>query len=180
MLIAIYQNLGAALLYLILLSVVFLYIKEHGIIDTAQNVLDSLKDKHYRCKLYLCFWIIVILLQTLLSREIWVYPLSNVIGVWGLFDEQGNYYTENIENFALFLPYTITLLMNLKQERFNLFQILKKTFLASLGLSFVIEICQLCFRVGTFQLSDIFFNTLGGTSGGLIYWIGHKVKHRKD
>ena len=32
-----------------------------------------------------------------------------------------------------------------------------------------IEMLQLLFRLGTFQLSDIFYNTVGGVLGGLLY-----------
>lgn len=46
--------------------------------------------------------------------------------------------------------------------------------------SFFIEFSQLILRLGTFQLSDLFYNTLGGFLGGLIYWIGYKLAHRKQ
>lgn len=32
-----------------------------------------------------------------------------------------------------------------------------------------IEMLQLLLRLGTFQLSDIFYNTVGGVPGGLMY-----------
>ena len=31
-------------------------------------------------------------------------------------------------------------------------------------------------RLGTFQLSDLCYNTLGGAIGGVLYWMGWKVK----
>ena len=33
-----------------------------------------------------------------------------------------------------------------------------------------IEGCQLFLKIGTFQLTDLVFNSLGGLLGGLIYW----------
>ena len=36
--------------------------------------------------------------------------------------------------------------------------------------SISIEMLQLLLRLGTFQLSDIFYNTVGGVLGGLIYY----------
>ena len=33
-----------------------------------------------------------------------------------------------------------------------------------------IEMLQLLLRLGTFQLSDIFYNTVGGVVGGLVYF----------
>ncbi len=37
---------------------------------------------------------------------------------------------------------------------------------------------QLLLRLGTFQVSDIVYNTLGGMLGGLCYIVGKKVHER--
>ena len=42
--------------------------------------------------------------------------------------------------------------------------------------SIVIEMLQLLLRLGTFQLSDIFYNTVGGVVGGFIYYAVVKIK----
>lgn len=42
--------------------------------------------------------------------------------------------------------------------------------------SLTIEFLQLFLRLGTFQLSDLCYNTLGGAIGGVLYWMGWKVK----
>ena len=39
-----------------------------------------------------------------------------------------------------------------------------------------IEMLQLLLRLGTFQLSDIFYNTVGGVVGGLIYYAAMKAR----
>ena len=49
---------------------------------------------------------------------------------------------------------------------------IKAAFLFSL----TIEFLQLFLRLGTFQLSDLCYNTLGGAMGGVLYWMGWKVK----
>lgn len=41
-----------------------------------------------------------------------------------------------------------------------------------------IETLQLLLRLGTFQLSDIFYNTVGGVIGGLMYYGIRKVRKR--
>ena len=41
-----------------------------------------------------------------------------------------------------------------------------------------IEMLQLLLRLGTFQLSDIFYNTVGGMIGGLMYCAVMKVRKR--
>ena len=49
-----------------------------------------------------------------------------------------------------------------------------------LGLIFSvsIEMLQLLLRLGTFQVSDIVYNTLGGMLGGLCYVAARKVHER--
>ena len=42
----------------------------------------------------------------------------------------------------------------------------------------LIEMLQLLLRLGTFQVSDIVYNTLGGMLGGLCYIVGKKVHER--
>lgn len=44
--------------------------------------------------------------------------------------------------------------------------------------SISIEMLQLLFRLGTFQLSDIFYNTVGGALGGLLYYVAMKARKR--
>ena len=44
--------------------------------------------------------------------------------------------------------------------------------------SISIEMLQLLLRLGTFQLSDIFYNTLGGMIGGLMYCVVMKARKR--
>ena len=44
--------------------------------------------------------------------------------------------------------------------------------------SISIEMLQLLLRLGTFQLSDIFYNTVGGVLGGLLYCIAMKARKR--
>ena len=39
-----------------------------------------------------------------------------------------------------------------------------------------IEMLQLLLRLGTFQLSDIFYNTVGGVLGGLVYYVAMKAR----
>ena len=39
-----------------------------------------------------------------------------------------------------------------------------------------VEMLQLLLRLGTFQLSDIFYNTVGGVLGGLVYYVTMKAR----
>ena len=51
------------------------------------------------------------------------------------------------------------------------------TTLFTFELTFVIEIIQLLSRVGSFDVDDLFLNTLGGILGYIIYMICHKIKN---
>ena len=47
--------------------------------------------------------------------------------------------------------------------------------LISFGISFFIEINQLIFAIGTFQVSDLVYNTISGVIGGVIYKMSYKI-----
>lgn len=138
-------------------------------------------DALFRRTFFLVFYTVMILFRTLLNRNMWANPVSDVIGTWGLYNAKGELTTECIENLALFIPFTVLLLWVVREKnlirvtmRIVLWDSMKITFL----FSFTIEMLQLFLRLGTWQLSDIFYNTLGGIMGGLIYYIGYKIKYR--
>lgn len=142
------------------------------------------REKTFKRMFLLTLYTSMILFQTLLNRILWINPISNVLGTWSLYAEKNGEMvltTEVPENLALFIPFTILLLWTYREKILNkvtlpkvLWQSTKIVFL----FSFTIEMLQLFLRLGTWQLSDLFFNTLGGFIGGFIYWIGYKVKHR--
>lgn len=51
-------------------------------------------------------------------------------------------------------------------------------FLIAAPLTCYFEMLQLLLRLGTFQLSDIFYNTVGGVLGGLLYCVAMKARKR--
>lgn len=123
---------------------------------------------------------IMILMRTLLNRTMWKSILGNIMGGWTLTDVNGNLTTEPIENIILMIPFTSLLLWAIKDR------VLKKPTMAHMvwtGLKYsffsvTIESLQLFLRLGTVQFADIFYNTIGGTIGGLIYYICTKLKKK--
>lgn len=108
-----------------------------------------------------------------------VNPLTNILGYWSLKTETGELYTEGLENFILFIPLTLLMFWALKKQLFQnkeitLFTVLKKATIISFGCSLGIEVTQLIFSIGWFQISDLVFNTLGGMFGGVIYAGGYR------
>ena len=124
----------------------------------------------------------MILSRTVLYRSIWTNPLSDVMGGWGLYDADGNLTTEAIENLMLFIPFAVLLLWAFRKELLGDKPGLKKTLWVArktvVIFSFVIEFSQLLFHLGTFHILDLVYNTLGGTVGGLAYYIIYKFRHR--
>ena len=50
-----------------------------------------------------------------LNREIWFDPLGKLFGGWGLYEDE-QFTTEAIENFMLFVPFSILLLWAFQKE----------------------------------------------------------------
>lgn len=154
-------------------------------VAVAQPATLSVRNKLSPCNRV--FYTVMILFQTLLNRNMWANPISNVIGVWGLHTVKNGEIiltTEVPENLALFIPFTILLLWTycdkIIGEEVRLTRVLWQSTKIVFIFSFTIEFLQLFLRLGTWQLSDLFYNTLGGFIGGFIYWIGYRIKHRKS
>lgn len=180
---ALYQPFGFSVIMTILVMFFYMFVKEYGIKVVVQRCVNEFKtSSRFRRVFILVFYIAMILFRTLLNRDMWRNPISNVIGVWGLYNENGELTTEVIENLILFIPFTVLLLWSFREkiisQSVKLFVTLWKSIEVVFVFSLMIEFLQLFLRLGTFQLSDLFYNTLGGLIGGLIYWCGYKITHR--
>lgn len=183
-LMALYQPFGFSVILAVLFMFLYLSVREHGLRTVIQRWITEFKtSSRFRRIFVLVFYVAMILFRTLLNRNMWGNPVANVIGIWGLHNQNGELTTEVLENLALFIPFTILLLWSFREKivreevKFlrTIWQSVKIVFLFSLAIEFL----QLFFRLGTFQLSDLFYNTLGGFVGGLIYWCGYKLTNRK-
>lgn len=79
--------------------------------------------------------------------------------------------TECIENVIMMMPFSSVVMWTFEDKIGNgrkkiLWQSGKIAFIFSVS----IEMLQLLLRLGTFQLSDIFYDTVGGVVGGLVYY----------
>jgi glycopeptide antibiotics resistance protein len=179
---AIYQPLGFAVLTAVLFMFLYMFAKEHGWKNVFIGWGNEFKSNtKFRRVFFLSFYTAMILFRTLLTRKMWENPLSNVIGTWGIYDENGELTTEIIENTILFIPFTALSLWALRKRLLKnvtfftaVLQSAKISFLFSVG----IEAAQLLFRLGTFQLSDLCFNTLGGIIGGVLYYASYRFSKR--
>lgn len=83
------------------------------------------EDLFFRKLFFLTFYTTMILFRTLLNRDMWMNPLSDVFGNWWIWkyaeDGSRQLTTECIENLMLFIPFTILLFWTAGKK------ILKKT-----------------------------------------------------
>ena len=162
-----YQKTGEAFLFNRMLSVEFLcgllctaYIKAACLawIRTFKNSL------YFRKLFFLIFFTVMILFRTLLNRNMWLNPLSDVMGGWWIWNKQVDgtvmLTTECFENIALMMPFTFLLMWTakeklLKDRRICFASILWYSTKVAFLFSLTIEFLQLFLRLGTFQLSDL-------------------------
>ena len=142
----------------------------------------------FRKTFLLVFFTVMILFRTLLNRNMWLNPLNNVMGDWWIYKINKStgemvLTTDCLENIALFVPFTFLLLWTYKDKvigkQVNFFKVLFYSFKIGFIFSFTSEMLQLFLHLGTWQLSDIFYNTLGSMAGGILYFFGYKLKHKK-
>ena len=144
---------------------------------------QKFKESVFFRKLFLLAFVTsMILFRTLLNRNLWLNPLSDVMGGWGIWETKNGEQvltTECIENVIMMVPFSAVVMWTFGEKIGNGW---KKIMCNSGKIAFIfsvsIEMLQLLLRLGTFQLSDIFYNTVGGMIGGLMYCAVMKARKR--
>ena len=130
----------------------------------------------------------MIIFKTLIFRELWEDPLNKLLGGWWIWnvhaDGRRTLTAECFENIIMTIPFGFFFLMerhcSMRARRLGrtygrveagLWACLRLSLAAAFSLSLCVELMQTIFRLGTFQLADLFYNTLGGGLGGLTFWI---------
>ena len=175
--------------FALLLAVVFMFAYKYN-----SNLKETLKkwitwfknEKQFRRVFYLAFYTVMVLFRTLFDRTLFENPLSNVMGEWSFYEEvngQPVFNTNVPENILLLLPFIFLLFVSFKEKIFKdkvtILKVLGNSFVISFFSSLTIEMLQLLLHLGTWQLSDLCYNTIGGVAGGMIYFICYKIKHRR-
>ena len=170
-----YRTCGASLLMAVLAMGVYRQVKKSGLNEVIREWAEDFRENvSFRKQFLLVFYVCIMLFCTVLGKSIFGNPLDNVLGVWGLRDGDGAVYIANLEHLILFFPF-ILLLFQVREEKEKirgnsvgaaLGKSVKISFFAALA----IELCQMFLKIGAFRLSDLFFCTLGGALGGIVYW----------
>ena len=100
-------------------------------------------------------------------------------GIWETVNGERQLTTECIENVIMMVPFSAVVMWTFEEKIGNgwkkiLWQSGKIAFIFSIN----IEMLQLLLRLGTIQLSDIFYNTFGGVIGGWMYCVVMKARKR--
>ncbi|MHA3675694.1 VanZ family protein [Faecalibacterium sp. PGM34] len=174
-----YQYLGISIICSVLIILVWKQAEENSWKSIWVRLKTLLQNQRWRKRFFFVLYIVFVLQRTIFNRGPWGNPLGNVVGNWWLV-QNGSPNYEMFENILLFVPlYPFVKTCETEHrakwiERCGCWDVIVVPFVCS----FAIEMVQLLFRVGTWQLSDLFYNTLGGVIGSLIYYIGYKIKHR--
>lgn len=145
--------------------------KKSGFKNTIKGFFKSLKNKDRLFLFLLLIYFFIVIYRTLFQRDFSYNPLSEVFDGWTIFKTQ---YTgldyQVIGNVVMFLPFGFLWALCFERKHKYVRALLNST-LSSLCFSAFIEITQLIFSKGTFQFSDIVYNTLGGVLGAVIFVI---------
>ncbi len=194
---ALYEPFWFSVLAAVLFMFFWLYAKEHGWKGAVKGWLTAFRQtSQFRRILLLAFFTVMILMKTLLNRNMWANPFCNVMGGWTLYDIEGNLTAESIENVMLLVPFTALLLWSFSKElklekeaesvqeqknlphRLSLKRVIGASMRCAFLFSLTIELLQLLLRLGTFQIADLFYNTAGGILGGFCYYLGNFWRRR--
>ncbi|GAB5612402.1 hypothetical protein JCM37173_29300 [Allocoprococcus similis] len=185
---ALYEPFGFSLLLSFLAMFFYLYAYEPQ--DAGKGWKSAMvtwyqkfkEDVFFRKLFFLAFVTSMILFRTLLNRNLWLNPLSDVMGGWGIWEIKNGEQvltTECIENVIMMVPFSAVVMWTFKEKiRSGRKKILWYSGKLAFIFSVSIEMLQLLLRLGTFQLSDIFYNTVGGVLGGLLYCVAMKARKR--
>ena len=185
---ALYEPFGFSLLLSFLAMFFYLYAYEpqeagkgwrSAIVTWYQKFKESV---FFRKLFFLAFVTSLVLFRTLLNRSQWMNPLGDIMGGWGILETvngERQLTTECIENVIMMVPFSAVVMWTFQEKMEKgwkkiLWQSGKIAFIFSIS----IEMLQLLLRLGTFQLSDIFYNTVGGVLGGLMYCAVMKARKR--
>ena len=185
---ALYEPFGFSLLLSFLAMFFYLYAYESigagkGWKIALMTWYQKFKESVFFRKLFfLAFVTSLILFRTLLNRQLWMNPLSDVMGGWGIWETvngEQKLTTECIENVIMMVPFSSVVMWTFQEKmEKGLKKILWQSGKITFCFSVSIEMLQLLLRLGTFQLSDIFYNTVGGVLGGLMYCALMKARKR--
>lgn len=138
---------------------------------TAMKLFND--KKSVICAFVLFISIIVLFFLGVLNRE--PFPTNSIKSelFWGYNNPPQYIYRDNIVNLFSFVP--IGLLTGIVFKKYRVLTAL----LIGLLVSLTIECSQLIWKRGTFDVDDLFNNTLGAFIGGLLVWVAISIMEKR-
>ena len=128
------------------------------------------------CGQALSIYMVFLLGGTVLNREIGEEYIAEWVPFWSYADLLREWSEplaiQIVYNVLVFIPWGILLPEIVSAKRKLRFVVLR-----AVGISLVIEVTQLVFKLGLFEFDDVFHNTLGTVIG---YGLWHAFKKRKN
>lgn len=158
-------------LFAFIITFVIFFIEKLGIKNIIFGIKDKfIKESNYKWKILFYTYLYFILDKSLLNRSKgmknsfefafkrdWLFLVKDT---WSR--------VQAVSNILFFIPFSCFFtLAFVERENINL-KSFKKIIKSSFLLSLFIELTQLLLTIGTFQLSDIVYNTLGGMIGYIL------------
>lgn len=138
--------------------------------DFVSYFLFRVKNKNFLLKSIFSLYLLINVNATVFSRLRLerLDPLSNIWGGWGI--ESNKYFFDFsvVWNILMFLPMCAFVFFYdryIRKKERTYFQTTVISTIISFFNSLIIEIMQIIFKTGTFQVSDLVYNTLGGFLG---------------
>lgn len=181
---SLYSSTIQGFVFAVMSTMIVVYFRREGVKKGIELWVEALKQsKIFMYRFLLFFYSYILAYRTLFSRGMVWSGWSKVLGGWWIeVGEDKRLEYGFFENIILFIPLIFLLFMafdrNLKLGKKR--DVIKKAVAISFMTSVFIEMNQLLFRIGTFQLADLVYNTLGGVLGGLIYILVNLKKYKKQ
>lgn len=169
----------------ILLSFLFLYMyRQNPSLKGAfkQWFLWFRTEREFRRMFVLTFYVSLVLCRTLLNRGISENPLGNVWGYWlvpAILKGNQKEFREAFENLIMLIPFPVLVFWakgEVLLKRRTFWEVVWKSAVLGFGFSLMIEVLQLILFLGSFQISDLVQNSIGGVIGGLLYCTLIRIK----
>lgn len=156
---ALYQPFWFAVILTVFL--LFFYLYAYKPIDTGKGIRAAFRAwwQEFRTSLFfrklflLTFFTVMILFQTLINRNMWINPLSDIMGGWWIWHTAA-------DGTVAFVPLG-ALIMILMKGKYQA----AKSMGASFALALCVEILQLVLKTGVFDLGNLLFHTIGAGIG---------------
>lgn len=125
-------------------------------------------------RIVFCSWTFLVLGLTTFFRDVyWPDPLCFLYGGWTIAKTNGKWDINPVLNIGMLIPFTFFLFSGFRKlsEGRKCGLVIMEATAFSFCFSLIIECTQLLTKLGTFQISDLTYNTLSGIIGAVIFLV---------